>query len=45
MYSLETICHTNIKKSRLFDIIRIKSSDWKYPLEEQLQWIDKNITS
>ena len=45
MYSLETICHTNIKKSRLFDIIRIKSSAWKYPLEEQLQRIDKNITS
>lgn len=45
MYSLETICHAHITESRLFDIIRIKSSAWNYPLEEQLQWIDKNITS
>ena len=45
MYSLETICHTHIKESKLLEVINIKSSAWNYPLEEQLQWIDENLSS
>lgn len=45
MYSLETISHAYIESSKLLDIIKIKSAAWNYPLEEQLRWIDENITS
>lgn len=44
MYLLETICHAHVDKLKLLDIIRIKSTAWNYSLEEQLHWINKNIT-
>lgn len=43
--TIKLINHNNISDELINKIILIKGQHWKYPKEEQLKWISKNINS
>lgn len=43
MFHIKLIVHKEITEDELNEVIRIKSTQWHYIYEEQLQWIKNNI--
>lgn len=43
MFHIKLIVHGNIAEDELNEVIGIKSTQWNYSYEEQMQWIKKNI--
>ncbi|MBJ9722867.1 hypothetical protein I5515_13775 [Acinetobacter calcoaceticus] len=43
MYQIKLIAHKEITENELNEVVRIKSAQWHYSYDEQLQWIKKNI--
>lgn len=43
MYNIKLIVHKEITEDDLNEVLRIKSAQWHYSYEEQLQWVKKNI--
>ena len=43
MFHIKLIVHKEITEDELNEVSRIKSAQWHYSYEEQLQWIKKNI--
>lgn len=43
MFHIKLIVHENIAQDELNEVIRIKSTQWNYSYEEQMQWIKNNI--
>lgn len=43
MFHIKLIVHKEITEDELNEVIRIKSAQWHYSYEEQLQWIKKNL--
>lgn len=44
MYYLKVIRHSEVTQSDLDEIIKIKSVAWPYPYDEQVNWIENNLT-
>lgn len=43
MFHIKLIAHKEITEDELNEVIKIKSAQWHYSYEDQLQWIQKNI--
>ena len=43
MFCIKLISHNEITNNELNEVIKIKSSQWKYSYEEHLYWIKKNL--
>lgn len=43
-YTLQCIKHKNVSKQQLDIIIKIKSVAWDYSYDQQLKWINENIS-
>ncbi|MFV7479725.1 hypothetical protein ACNPMW_06060 [Acinetobacter junii] len=43
MYQIKLIAHKEITENELNEVVKIKSAQWHYSYNEQLEWIKKNI--